>query len=282
MKIDGRAIASNIRSELKDKIIQFKYKPNLSVILVGNDKPSLAYVDIKKKTGGKIGITTEIYKLPENTVKSEILHLTNKLNKDPNVNGIIIQRPVPTEIKKEVLDMAVIKSKDVDGFRKDSPFDPPISVAIIKILEEIVGRLNCKKTLDIDEIKKFLRRKKLLVIGRGETGGKPIMKYFTKLGIDYVNANSKTDNIEKLINLSDIIISCVGKPNIVRHMMLKPETILIGVGMHDESGKMCTDYYEEDIKDHCAFYTPVPGGTGPVNVACLFKNVVDAYILQHR
>ncbi len=324
MKIDGRLIASEIKTTLKERISWLRGKniiPHLAVILIGNDPSSEAYVRQKLKVGEEIGAKVAVYKfsLPESgkdtsdgvrstpprwrKQKNELLNLVHKLNNDDSIHGIIVQRPVPIDVSKEELDLLVIPQKDVDGFRPQSPFTPPIASAVLKILEWVYksgkdtsdGGKKAVKTPRgwqaerseamttppmVEEFKKkfihWLQIQKILIIGRGETAGKPIAQTLSKMGVNIEIAHSKTENMRKLCLTSNIIITCVGRPYIVRHQMLKPTTLLIGVGLHQENGKLATDYDQDEIASKVAFYTPVPGGVGPVNVACLFENLIFA------
>lgn len=286
MKIDGRLIASEIKLTLKEKIQSLGQRniiPQLAVVLIGNDPASEVYVRQKLKVGEEIGVQVSLFSLQQSKTGSdpvlELKSLIKKLNTDPLIHGIIIQRPVPINIPKEELDLMVLPQKDVDGFHPDSPFTPPIANAVLKILEYVEKDLcsNPKSQLAQNYCEPFmpwLKKQKILVIGRGETAGRPIAQTLQKMGVNLEIAHSKTENMEKLCLASDILITCVGRPDIVRHNMVNSKTILIGVGLHQEEGKLKTDYYEEEVADRIAYFTPVPGGVGPVNVACLFENLI--------
>ena len=282
MKIDGKLIASQIKTDLKEKITSFRQKniiPHLAVILIGNDPSSETYVRQKLKFGEEIGGKVSLEVGPR--TRSDLVRTVNKLNRDTSVHGVIIQRPLPIDISKEELDRIVIPAKDVDGFRPNSPFTPPIANAVIKTLEYVEKDLcnNPNSPLKQNYCEPFflwLKNQKILVIGRGETAGKPITEILQKLGAQITVAHSKTTNFEELCLASNIIISCVGRPNIVRHQFVTNKTVLIGVGLHQENGRLRTDYNQEEIADKVAYYTPVPGGVGPVNVACLFENLLNA------
>lgn len=285
MRIDGKSIAVEIKENLKNQVLILKKKkihPHLAVILIGNDPSSQTYIRQKKINGEKIGLKLSIFHYPclagrqalSIGLKEKFVKLINKLNHDPKVHGIIIQRPVPINIDKKELDTLVSPQKDVDGFHPKSCFDPPVGLAVLKILEWVY-----RQTIDEHNNYSFpgwLQKQKILVIGRGETAGKPIAKYFSKKNIKFTVAHSKTVNLKKLCLAADIIIPCVGKPNIVRHNMINKKTILIGVGLHPEEEKLAPDYNQEEITQKAAFYTPVPGGVGPVNVAFLLQNLVNA------
>lgn len=271
MKIDGRLIASEIKENLKSYILNLKSRkiiPHLAVVLVGSDPGSKAYVNQKIIVGKDLGVKVSLFSPSQ---LDQLVKLVQSLNSDPSVHGIIIQRPTPLLISNSQLDQLVQSGKDVDGFHPHSPFTPPIALAVLKILSHVFQ-------LDqLDKLAKSLSSKSLLIIGRGETGGKPIANTFKKLHIPYTVAHSKTENLERLTKSADIIISCVGKPNIVRRQMLSKKAILIGVGMHaDAASRLKGDYEEDEVKDTVSLYTPIPGGVGPVNVACLFENLIKA------
>ncbi|MBI2613156.1 MAG: bifunctional 5,10-methylenetetrahydrofolate dehydrogenase/5,10-methenyltetrahydrofolate cyclohydrolase [Candidatus Levybacteria bacterium] len=270
MKIDGRKIAEKILEELKIKVKKLQKKnivPNLAIILIGNDTASLAYVNQKKLKAKQIGVKTTIVNLESRIQNSELNEILKNLNNDNAVNGIIVQRPVPQAINTEKLDKIIDPKKDVDGFHPKSKFEPPIALAVLKILEKIYE----------GGFKKWLKNKKIAVIGKGETGGKPIINSFKKMGINPIVIDSKTENPQNLTKTADIIISAVGKPQVIKPEMIKKGATLISVGLHKGTdGKLHGDYDEEKIKNVASFYTPTPGGVGPINVAYLLKNVVTA------
>lgn len=274
MKIDGRYIADELKSLLKKKINSLRQKniiPHLTVIIVGQDPSSQTYVKQKEKVGSEIGVKVSVIRKQVTDDKGQIINIVKKLNSDPSVHGIIIQRPLPMEIEENELNRMVIPKKDVDGFHPLSPFTPPVASAVIKILKYVHRNINATGTSSFNT---WLKKRKILVIGRGETAGKPIAKKLNKMGINIEIAHSKTSDLIKVCLDSDIIITCVGRPDIVRHDMVTNKTILIGVGLHPENDRLHTDYNQEEISLKTAFWTPVPGGVGPVNVACLFENLI--------
>lgn len=261
MIINGRKIAKEVLDELKLRIQNLQITPTLAIILVGDNPQSVAYIEQKELKATRIGAKVVIKKLDEKISENELLSLINDLNNDSSIHGIIVQRPVPN-ISSEKLDNAVTVQKDVDGFNSSSNFEPPIAKAIIKIL----------KSVD-----KNFASKKIVIIGRGETGGKPIIKTFEKMGIDFSVVDSKTENPQLVIKSADIIISAVGKPNVLNSNNIKKGAILLSVGLHKApDGKLHGDYDEKEIEQIVSYYTPTPGGVGPVNVACLLENLVEA------
>jgi len=293
MKIDGKLIASQIKEDLKvqvEKLISNGISPQLAVIYVGDDPSSAAYIRQKEKVGTEIGVKVNVIKIQSlkdtKLQKSEIIELLDKLNKDPDIHGIIIQRPVPLTFSKEELDLMVIPEKDVDAFHPQTLVQPPIAEAVIKILEWVKNELDSnviarseatkqsRPNIKNDNIIEWLNKQIIVVIGRGDTAGKPIAETLIKSGVNITVAHSKTENIDKLCRNAGIIISCVGKPNVVRRDMVTDKSILIGVGLHQEEGKLKTDYNLEEMAEIVSYWTPVPGGVGPVNVACLFENLI--------
>lgn len=284
MRIDGRLLAEKLKRTLKLKVDSYIEKhiyPHLAVVIVGFDPSSLTYISQKRKVGEEIGVRVSILDFPASVEKNKLFHVIGNLNADITIHGIIIQRPVPLLVTCQQLNTSIIPSKDVDGFHPNSLYTPPIASAVLKIMQSVhkdIIRTNKKSPL-VQKNKLFLswlKSKKILVIGRGETAGKPIADTLQKLEIQLKIAHSKTNNLRDLCLTSDIIISCVGRPYIVRHDMVTSKTILIGVGLHGEDGKLKADYHQDEIANTVAYYTPVPGGIGPVNVACLFENVIKA------
>ncbi len=283
MKINGRFIAEGIKEKLKVQIANLSRKdiiPNLSIILIGNDSSSQAYIRQKEKVSQELGIKLTKYQLPITKDEKELTILVKSLNNSPSVHGIVIQRPLPIPIDKEKLDLMIIPIKDVDGFSPQSHFLPPVALAVLKILK-LVYKEKEKKD-NHTQFLNWLKKNHILVVGRGETAGKPIVNTLNKMGIKFTIAHSQTMNIKELCLDSDIIISCVGKDNILRHDMITKKSIVIGVGLFtDSANKLQTDYNQEEISQKALFYTPVPGGVGPVNVVSLMENLVQAAILQN-
>lgn len=260
MKIDGKTIAQKILDELKQEISEKNLTPKMAVVILGHDPSSLTYIRQKELKSTYIGAECQVFSLPETTTQETLKKLIDKLNNDKNIHGIIIQRPLP--FNSQEIGEWVTPVKDIDGFHSQTKFIPPVANAILEIL----------KSINISPA-----GKKVVVLGRGETAGKPIASNLIQNGAIVTICHSKTPNISEFTQKADIVIPCVGKPNIVRREMLNPNSILLGVGMHkNDSGKLQADYNEEEIKNFVRYYTPVPGGVGPINVACLLKNLVNS------
>jgi len=270
MKIDGVQIAKTFLSTLKQKILLLKKEgvvPHLVVILIGNDPASVSYVNQKEIKGKHIGAKITVKRVSQNVTQSQLLKTIEQFNNDNNIHGIIVQRPLPASIDTNKVSLAIKPNKDVDGFHPNSKFQSPIAKAVLKILEEIHAT----------PLLNWLKPKKIVVVGKGETGGKPVIEMLRKMNIEPSIIDSKTSNPEALTKKADIIISAVGKSDVVKSEMLKKGVILIGVGLSKGSdGKLHGDYDEEKIKNIASFYTPTPGGVGPVNVAMLLENLVTA------
>lgn len=277
MKLDGRQLAEKICADLKKRVRELQKKgitPGLAVILIGNDPASVVYVNQKKKKAEEIGAKVNIYHLEEKINTNKLQTMIKKLNADKSAHGILIQRPLPPQIDINKIELAVDPRKDVDGFHPGSPFTFPLPLAVIKILEEIYKDKYQKKSNTFDT---WLKSQKIAVIGKGEGGGKPIIAYLKKLGLEPEVIDSKTGNANEILKKADIVIPSVGKPNIVRHETMKNGAILIGVGLfRGEDEKLHGDYNEEEIADKASFYTPTPRGVGPVNVAMLMENLITA------
>lgn len=280
MIINGREIAQKIFSDLKKRVGKLKKKnitPHLHIITLTTDSASRAYVSQKKKNGEEIGIKITVENLNPDTKTKELLAKIEKLNNDPSVHGIIIQRPFSPQIDEKKVAEAINPKKDVDGFHPQSKFSPPIAQAVLKILKEVYASTPGVDVQKPQGFSNWLKSKKIAVIGRGVTAGKPIIKTFEKMRITPEVITSRTENRKKILSNSDIVICAVGKSNILRADELKNGVILIGVGMFKgEDGRFRSDYDEEEIQNVASFYTPTPGGVGPINVAMLLSNLIKS------
>jgi methylenetetrahydrofolate dehydrogenase (NADP+) / methenyltetrahydrofolate cyclohydrolase len=265
MKIDGKQIAQGILEDLKIKIEKEAKKPHLAIVSVGNDPASISYVKQKQLRAEEIGAKTTLIKLDSRIDENELVAVIEKLNNNNDINGIIVQKPLPEQIDNRVIDLRINPKKDIDAFNPESKFVFPIGLAILEVLKKIYKNLE------------NLKNKKIVILGKGETGGKPIRETLERTGVDPIIIDSKTVSPKQIINTADIIISAVGKKNIIKSSMLKNGVALIGAGQHRENdGEFHGDYEEEEIKNITSFYTPTPGGIGPINVAMLLKNLFDA------
>lgn len=287
MKIDGIKIADEIYKDLNLRILKLRQQGlnlQIIVVIIGADPASISYITQKRKRCEEIGIKFTLLKLPLNANNKELADIINKYNNNPAVHGIIIQRPVPPQIDKQILTNTINTNKDIDGFRADSAFEVPVAKAVIRVLEEVYLahnnndlRQNFKVINEQSDYGfiKWLKTKSIAILGRGETAGTPIIKHLYKTGLNPLIITSTTINPEKIIKSSDIVISAVGKSDIIKPEYLKNDVILLGVGMHKGTdGKFHGDYNPDEIISKASFYTPVTGGIGPINVAYLITNLV--------
>jgi methylenetetrahydrofolate dehydrogenase (NADP+) / methenyltetrahydrofolate cyclohydrolase len=281
MKIDGKKISQEILNSLKLQVEKLKEKnpsagsgqviaPTLAIIIVGENPASLSYVRQKELKAKSIGIETITTNLSEKIPTKELIKTIQQFNDDDNVHGIIVQQPLPQNINLKNITNTIDPQKDVDGFHPNSKFQMPIAIAVLKILEEVRVSTPGVEPRFTD----WLRNKNIVIFGKGETGGKPIINALQKMGINPSIIDSKTEKPKEIAKKADIIISAVGKSNIIDPKMLKQNVILIGIGQHKEGDKMIGDFDEEKIKNIASFYTPTPGGVGPIDVSMLLKNLV--------
>lgn len=270
MKIDGKQIAADILEDLKKRVEKLKEKniiPHLYIILLSDDVSSESYVKQKLIKGEQIGVKITIEKGDFDISTDDLIKKIEKLNNDNLVHGIIVQRPMPESLDEEKIKNAVNPSKDVDGFNPESKFKVPVSLAVLKLLE----------TVHHDNFNDWLKTNNISVIGKGLTAGGPIIHTLESLGIKPNIITSSSLNKKDLLKESDIVISAVGKENIVTSSDLKKGSILIGVGMHKGvDGKFHGDFNEDEIKEIVSYYSPTPGGVGPVNVCMLLSNLIQA------
>lgn len=281
MKIDGKALAQTILENIKIQVSEMKQiniNPHLVVILIGDDANSLSFIKQKQKAANQIGIKFTLHHLDTHTPMTTVTSLLRKVSNDPLVHAIVIQRPVPKPFDAEELIQLVDPKKDVDGFHPNSPHLAPVVHAIWKILINVYqSQKNELLESDFDlKLISWLSSQKIVILGRGETAGRPIANSFLKNNIQFTHLHSQSANPQQFIDQADIIISCVGKPGLIRPENLKPGVVLISVGMKNVVGKLKGDYIENEVQSIASFYTPTPGGVGPVNVACLMQNVVAA------
>jgi methylenetetrahydrofolate dehydrogenase (NADP+)/methenyltetrahydrofolate cyclohydrolase len=282
MILDGKALAETMLTTQVSQVATLKQQgitPHLAVILVGDDPGSLSFIKQKQKAADRIGATLTFDHLPATTSAETLASAISYYNEDTAVHGLIVQRPVPVTDIGEIL-ASVKPSKDVDGFVKHSLFEVPVARAVLSLLEHAHQTLSAQG-FATDAFAHWLAQQTISVVGRGETAGKPIATMLQKHGAHPYIIHSQTEHPETTLRASSIIISCVGKPNTIASSSVESGTILISVGLwRDQQGKLHGDYDEEKIRTKAGFYTPTPGGVGPVNVASLMQNLIDACILQ--
>lgn len=272
--IDGKAISAAIKDELKIKVEQMKAKGIkicLAVIQVGNDPASSVYVGNKKKACAYIGIDSLAYELPDETTQEELLKLIAELNAKEEVNGILVQLPLPEHINGDEVIRAIDPKKDVDGFH-------PQSVGALCIGQS--GFVSCTPAGIIQLLKRSgieIAGKECVVIGRSNIVGKPMALLLLRENGTVTVAHSKTKNLKEVAKRADILVVAVGKPKMVTREYVKEGAVVIDVGIHrNENNKLCGDVDYDDVAPVSSAITPVPGGVGPMTIAMLMYNCVEA------
>lgn len=272
--IDGKLISQNIKDELKEEVEKLKKagkSGSLAVIQVGNDPASSIYVKNKKKACEYIGIGSVSYELSENTTEKELLEIIDDLNKNNEIIGILVQLPVPKHIDEDKIIRAISPKKDVDGFHVEN-------VGALCIGEK--GFVSCTPAGVIQLLKRSnveIAGKHCVVIGRSNIVGKPMALLMLRENATVTICHSKTKNIKEICKQADILIVAIGKPRFINSEYVKEGAVVIDVGIHrDENNKMCGDVDFEDVKDMVSKITPVPGGVGPMTIAMLMNNCVEA------
>ena len=275
MIIDGKKEAANLREEIKNEILEIKKKinknPSLAVILIGDFAPSQIYVRNKEKNSTEVGITSNVIKYPKEVSEKEVLDKINELNNDKNISGILVQLPLPEQISKEKIINAIDPKKDVDGFN-------PINVGnLASGYKSIVPCTPLGCLLLIKKFEKNLSGKHAVIIGRSNLNGKPMAQLLLKENCTVTVVHSKTNNLQEECLKADILVAAVGVPNLVKKDWVKSSAIVIDVGINKVGDKIVGDVNFEEIKDNIKAITPVPGGVGPMTIACLLKNTLECF-----
>ena len=272
--IDGKAISTAIKEELKIEVGKLKEEHIhicLAVIQVGNDPASSVYVGNKKKACAYIGIDSQSYELPEETTQEELLKLIRDLNEKKEVNGILVQLPLPKHIDEDEVIRAIDPKKDVDGFH-------PQSVGALCIGQP--GFVSCTPAGIIQLLKRSgieIAGKECVVIGRSNIVGKPMALLLLRENGTVTVAHSRTKDLKEVTRRADILIVAVGRPKMITKEYVKEGAVVIDVGIHrNENNKLCGDVDYDDVAPVCSAITPVPGGVGPMTIAMLMHNCVEA------
>lgn len=277
--IDGKKVSMEIKDELKEQVAALKIdgrEVTLCVILVGNDPASAIYVKNKKKACEYIGIKSLSYELPEFTTEEELLHLIAKLNEDPAVHGILVQLPLPGHISEDRVIQSISPKKDVDGFH-------PQSVGFLSIGQK--GFVSCTPAGIVQLLKRYhivIEGKECVIVGRSNIVGKPMAMLMLRENATVTICHSKTKNLKEVTRRADILIVAMGKPGFITRDYVKEGAVVIDVGMHrNENDKLCGDVDYEDVLGNVSAITPVPGGVGPMTIAMLMYNCVEAASGRH-
>ncbi|MBD1148361.1 bifunctional methylenetetrahydrofolate dehydrogenase/methenyltetrahydrofolate cyclohydrolase [Pelagibacterales bacterium SAG-MED30] len=273
--IDGKKIAAELREELKKEVSNLKVKhnkvPGLTVILIGDLTPSQIYVRNKEKSANEVGLKSEVIKYPDSVEENIILDKIQKLNKDETVSGILVQLPLPKHIDRQKVIETIDPSKDVDGFH-------PMNVGNLSSgYESSVPCTPLGCYLLIKKIEPNLNGKKAVIVGRSNLNGKPMTQLLLKENCTVTITHSKTKDLKAECLEADIIVAAVGIPELVKGDWVKKGSIVIDVGINKIDKGIVGDVDFKEVSKNAKAITPVPGGVGPMTIACLLKNTIDCF-----
>ena len=281
--IDGKLISDQIKAELKEKVAAYKAEGReitLAVIQVGNDPASSVYVGNKKRACDNIGVRSLAFELPEETTEAELIKLVEELNDRSDVDGILVQLPVPKHIDEDKIIKAISPLKDVDGFH-------PQSVGALNIGQP--GFVSCTPAGVIELLKRSnieIAGKECVVVGRSNIVGKPMAALLLRENGTVTITHSRTKDLAEVTKRADILVVAIGKPKFITAEYVKDGAVVIDVGIHrlgvSESGKaiLCGDVDYDDVLPKVSAITPVPGGVGPMTIAMLMEHTYKAYLLK--
>lgn len=271
--IDGKTIAKEIKNHLMEKIEKVKKNnviPGLAVILVGDNQASQIYVRNKEKMCEEFGIKSKVYRLPETTTNEELLNLIQNLNNDNEIDGILLQHPVPKQINEYEAFNKILPCKDVDGFTN-------VNIGKLTVGEDTLiscTPLGILQMLKYEGIK--IEGKHCVIVGRSNIVGKPMAQLMLKENATVTVCHSKTQNLAEITRLADILIVAIGKPKFISGKMVKNGAVVIDVGINRIDGKLIGDVEFESVSKIASKITPVPGGVGPMTMIMLMNNTIKA------
>ena len=273
--IDGKKAAADLREELKHEVTELKKKynkvPGLTVILIGDMAPSQIYVKNKEKSANEVGLKSEVIKYPEAVGEKEILDKIEELNNDETVSGILVQLPLPKHIDKQKVIETITPSKDVDGFH-------PMNVGNLSSgYDSSVPCTPLGCYLLIKKIEPNLNGKKAVMVGRSNLNGKPMAQLLLKENCTVTITHSKTKDLKAECLEADIIVAAVGIPELVKADWVKKDAIVIDVGINKTDKGIVGDVAFDEVSKVAKALTPVPGGVGPMTIACLLKNTIECF-----
>ena len=273
--IDGKKIAAELREELRQEVIELKAKynkvPGLTVVLIGDMAPSQIYVRNKEKSANEVGLKSEVIRYPEAVEEKTVLDKIEELNKDESISGILVQLPLPKHIDKQKVIETILPGKDVDGFH-------PMNVGNLSSgYESSVPCTPLGCYLMIKKIEPNLSGKKAVMIGRSNLNGKPMAQLLLKENCTVTITHSRTKDLKAECLEADIIVAAVGIPELVKADWVKKDAIVIDVGINKTENGIVGDVAFEEVSKVARALTPVPGGVGPMTIACLLKNTIECF-----
>ena len=282
--LDGKALALQIKDEIANEVRRLtaegKRAPHLAAVIVGNDGASMTYVASKEKSSHEVGFTSSVYRMPENTSEEQLLETIAFLNNDPDIDGFIVQLPLPKHIDEQKVINAISPDKDVDGFT-------PINTGRMVLGEQCfipatpMGICTLLQRYNIETVGKHC-----VVLGRSNIVGTPVANLLSRKGVDctVTMCHSRTQNLAELTRQADILVVAIGKPEFVTADMVKEGAVVVDVGIHrvpDETKKsgyrIIGDVKHDEVDGKCTWVTPVPGGVGPLTIVSLLQNTLKAY-----
>ncbi|QGG49405.1 bifunctional 5,10-methylenetetrahydrofolate dehydrogenase/5,10-methenyltetrahydrofolate cyclohydrolase [Heliorestis convoluta] len=275
--IDGKAMAAELRAEVKAEVEKLKaqgFQPKLAVLLVGDDPASVLYARSKEKSAANVGIDFELFHLPGQTTEEEVLRLIERLNQDDQVHGIMVELPVPKHISKEKVMEKVDPRKDVDGVH---PLNRGYLVAGRPALVPATPQ-SCIILLERSGID--LRGKKVVLVGRGETVGKPLFFLLLQKNATVTLCHTGTKDLAKEVQAGEIVIAAAGRAGLITKEMIAPGAVVIDAGINEVEGRIVGDVVTEEVAEVASLITPVPGGVGACTTVLLFNNVVEGLKMQ--
>ena len=275
--IDGKAISAQVKEQVRAEVERDKLNVGLAVVIVGDDPASRVYVNNKKKACEFCGIKSFEYALPAETTEKELLELVDTLNADKNVNGILVQLPLPKHLDEKKVIERISPLKDVDAFHESN---------VGKIMIGNYAFLPCTPAGCMELIHSTgveVSGKNCVVIGRSNIVGKPMAMLLLHENGTVTVCHSKTKDLAEVCSRADILVAAVGRPNFVTADMVKPGAVVIDVGINRmDNGKLCGDVKFEEVSEKAGWITPVPGGVGLMTIAMLMRNTVTAWRIQNE
>ncbi|HHV14590.1 MAG TPA: bifunctional 5,10-methylenetetrahydrofolate dehydrogenase/5,10-methenyltetrahydrofolate cyclohydrolase [Acholeplasmataceae bacterium] len=274
--LDGQMISKEIRERIKEEVNRLEVKPKLVVILVGDDDASKIYVRNKIKACENVGIATEDYILPKDTREKELVDLIEKLNKNKEVNGILVQLPLPKHLNEDTIVNTISPNKDVDGLNiinqgkllnRKPVLVPATPKGIITLLKRYFVEIEGKR---------------VVIVGRSKLVGMPLALLFNHANATVTVCHSYTENLKDITKQADILVSAVGKANFISGDMIKKDAVVVDVGINRQMGHIVGDVNFKEAMEVARLVTPVPKGVGPMTIASLLENVLECYDLQKR
>lgn len=269
--IDGKKIAEKIKDSITQEIFKIGKRPNLAIILVKGRSDSELYVNLKEKEAKKVGIDTHLYKMPSEVSEEEILETIKFLNNDKTIDGILVQLPLPEGLDTDKIIKTIEPKKDVDGFHPENLENlkkgneatiPPVYGAVLEMLNDIA----CD-----------LENKKVCILSNSKIFGDNLATLLNKEDAECTVVTPKDKKLKEIASDSDILISAIGKPSFVKKDVVKKDAVIIDIGITKNGKKVSGDIDFENVEDHCAYITPVPGGVGPLTIAMTFQNTLNRF-----